>query len=72
MHFLYILAYKRQETAKRLERDKCLNKKTKHGGDRLCKSKITVKTENKTKINYNKRKCQPKMMTFAATHLPQK
>lgn len=26
------------------------------GDDRLCKKKITVKTENKAKMNYNKKK----------------
>lgn len=37
------------------------------GGDRLSKRTITVKTENKTKINYNKKKSQPKMITLSAT-----
>lgn len=40
------------------------------GDDSLCKRKITVKTENKTKTNYNsKKKSQPKIMTFPATPL---
>lgn len=57
MHFLYIWAHKRQEASKRLERDKYLNKKKKiDGGDKLYKRKITVKTENKPKINYNQKK----------------